>query len=103
MATAELIGPDGLFYHPSVRVGLFMQSAGLDYVMRRHVAEETFIMLGGSDYWSCDGSAPVRAETGAMLHHPSNAPHGSRTDDEPLIAAWRWTGDIGWDGYELIG
>lgn len=103
MAAAELIGPDGLFHHPNVRVGLFMQSAGLDYGIRRHVAEETFLMLGGSGYWSCDGSAPALAQTGATLHHPSNAPHGSRTYDEPLIAAWRWTGDIGWDSYELIG
>ena len=56
--------------HATVRVGLFMQSVGLDYVTRTHPAEETFIMLGGSGYWTCDGSAPTLAHAGAIIHHP---------------------------------
>jgi len=103
MATTELIGPDGMIFHPTVRAGLFMQIADLDYVTRTHPAEETFVMLGGVGYWACNGSVPQSQVTGAYIHHPSNAPHASITKAAPLIAAWRWTGDIGWEGYSLVG
>jgi dimethlysulfoniopropionate lyase len=103
MATAELIGPNGMIFHPSVRVGLFMQVAGVDYVTRTHAAEETFVMLGGAGDWTCNGSLPLRQTAGAYIHHPSGAPHASITRDDPLIAAWRWTGDIAYDGYSLDG
>lgn len=103
MATTELIGPNGMIFHPTVRVGLFMQITGLDYVTRTHPAEETFVMLEGTGYWTCNGSTPKHQTTGAYIHHPSNAPHTSETKDDPLIAAWRWTGDIAYEGYELTG
>ena len=50
LATAELVGPDGMIYSEHVRVGLFVQSPNLNYVTRKHAAEETFIILGGSAY-----------------------------------------------------
>ncbi len=103
MATAELIGPDGMVFHPRVRVGLFIQRAGLDYFTRTHPAEETFVMLGGAGYWTCNGSAPQRHTVGDYIHHPSGAPHASVTLNVPLIAAWRWTGDIAYEGYTLTG
>jgi hypothetical protein len=103
MATTELIGPNGMIFHPTVRAGLFMQIADLDYVTRTHPAEETFVMLGGAGYWTCNGSTPQRQTAGAYIHHPSNAPHTSVTKDDPVIAAWRWTGDIAYEGYTLTG
>jgi dimethlysulfoniopropionate lyase len=103
MATTELIGPNGMIFHPTVRVGLFMQIADLDYITRTHPAEETFVMLGGAGYWSCNGSTPRRQQAGAYLFHPSGVPHTSVTKEEPLIAAWRWTGDIAYEGYKLAG
>ncbi len=103
MATSELIGPDGMLPHDTVRVGLFMQTAGLDYIPHSHPAEETFIMLGGSGYWTCNDSAPILSAAGAIIHHPSGAPHATVTREEPLIAAWRWTGDICLVGYRLHG
>lgn len=103
MATTELIGPDGMIFHPTVRVGLFMQLPELDYVTRTHRAEETFVKLGGAADWTCNSASAQRREAGAYIHHPSNAPHASVTKSDPLIAAWRWTGDIGYDGYTLVG
>ncbi len=103
MATTELIGPNGMIFHPTVRAGLFMQVASLNYVTRTHPAEETFVMLGGAGYWTCNGSPPKRQTAGAYIHHPSNAPHTSVTKDDPVIAAWRWTGDIAYEGYTLTG
>lgn len=103
MATAELIGPNGMIFCETLRVGLFAQSANLNYVTRQHAAEETFIMLGGSGYWQSDNSAPELRKAGDIIFHPSNIPHVSITKAEPLIAAWRWTGDIGYDKYILTG
>ncbi len=103
MATAELVGPDGMIYSEHLRVGLFVQSANLNYVTRKHAAEETFIMLGGSAYWQVEDEPPALCKTGDMIYHPSNVAHVSVTKDEPFIAAWRWTGDIRFDQYTLTG
>jgi len=103
MATAELVGPDGMIYSEHLRVGLFVQSANLNYVTREHAAEETFIMLGGSAYWQVEDEPPTLCKTGDMIYHPSNIPHATVTKDEPFIAAWRWTGDIKYDQYTLTG
>lgn len=103
MMTTEVIGPDGMFDHPTVRIGLFAQSADVAYVTRKHAAEETFIMLGGAGDWQ-KGDEPVRGcVVGDVIHHPPMVPHSSRTHDRPLIALWRWTGDISYRAYELTG
>lgn len=103
MAAAELVGPDGMIYCEHLRVGLFVQAANLKYVTRTHPAEETFIILGGSAYWQVEGEKPELGKSGDMIFHPSNTPHASVTTDEPFISAWRWTGDIRFDQYTLIG
>lgn len=103
MASAELVGPDGMIYSEHLRVGLFVQSANLNYVARKHPAEETFIMLGGSAYWQVEDEQPELCKAGDMIYHPSNIPHVSVTKEEPFIAAWRWTGDIRFDQYTLTG
>ncbi len=103
MLTAQLVGPDGMFFHPTVSMGLFVQAAGLDYVTRKHMAEETFIMLGGVGWWSTHDGPGEERRSGAVIHHPSMIPHASVTRDHPLIATWRWTGDIAWEGYHLTG
>ncbi len=103
LATAELVGPDGMIYSEHVRVGLFAQSANLNYVTRKHAAEETFIMIGGQAYWQVEDEEPALCKTGDMIFHPSNVPHATVTTDQPCIAAWRWTGDIGYDQFTLTG
>ncbi len=100
--TCEIVGPDGIFFNETLKVGLFFQTAGLDYVTRLHAAEETFIMLTGSADWTCNDVKTSR-KAGDVIHHPSNAPHKSVTLDQPFIAAWRWTGDIRKSEYKLTG
>ena len=103
MLTAEILGPTGMVFHPNVRIGLFMQSANVDYVTRIHAAEETFVMLSGTGYWAQNGEEPVQRRAGDIIHHPSNMSHSTVTKNEPLIAAWRWGGDISIDEYFLKG
>ena len=103
MYTAELIGPDGLVFNPDLRAGVFLQEAGLDYVTRSHAAEECFHMMAGEGFWSTYDGPSTPQGAGAAILHPSDTPHRSETRDHPMLAAWRWSGDIGWDSYQLKG
>ncbi len=102
MLTTEIIGRNAMLPCDHLRVGFFFQQAGLDYVTRVHAAEETFIMVAGAADWRCFDTTTPR-KTGDIIFHPSMAPHASVTHDQPLLAAWRWTGDIGYDLYKLTG
>jgi hypothetical protein len=101
MPMCELVGPDGMFPNTNIRVGLWMQQANLKYGPRRHAAEETFLILAGSALWSMADEPPSKHGPGAARHHPSNILHTSITTTEPVFAAWRWSGDIGFDQYQL--
>lgn len=102
MVTAEIVGPDGAFHNPNIRAGLFMQEPNLHYTTRTHAAEETFIMLAGMGRWGRGwDDSPTDCTAGDMIFHPSMTPHSTRTLREPLIAAWRWSGDITIGGYRL--
>lgn len=102
IATAELIGPDGMIFNDKLRIGLFAQSANINYVTQDHAAEENFIMLGGSGYWQTDAE-PTLKKSGDVIHNPSMTPHVSVTKNEPFIAAWRWSGDIRFEKITLTG
>lgn len=103
MLTAELIGPDGPLYSDRVRLGLFWQDAGVSYPARSHAAEECYILLAGQGGWSLDHAPMTTRTPGEVIFHPSLAPHASQTLDHPMLAVWRWTGDIGWDSYRCTG
>ena len=103
MMQAELIGPGALFDSDTLSIGLFVQSAQLDYVARAHAAEETFFMLGGEGLWTAEDRAEHREQAGAQIHHPSMMLHSSRTANMPLLATWRWSGDISVEQYTLKG
>lgn len=104
MQTTYLMGPDqSVLHHDSVRVGLFLQSPDVDYPARDHAAEETFYILSGTADWRL-GEAPARpCPPGSYVYHPSNVLHATRTGAEPVLAAWRWTGDTRFSTYELKG
>lgn len=101
-AVAALLGPGALVEVPDLRGGLFMQRAGLFYPLHAHNAEETYAMLAGEGEWTLEGHAPVLHGAGALIHHPSNAGHATRTRARPLLAAWRWSGDIDTTSYRML-
>ena len=103
MATVELVGPDGMFFNPTLRVGVFMQDAGVHYSTRTHPAEETFIMISGMGRWGRGWQdTTTDHHAGDMIFHESMEPHSTRTFGAPFVALWRWNGDIRVDGYELV-
>ena len=102
MATVELVGPDGMFFNPTLRAGVFMQDAGVHYSTRTHPAEETFIMISGMARWGRGWQdTTTDHHAGDMIFHESMVPHSTRTFGAPFVALWRWNGDIRLDGYEL--
>lgn len=103
MLTSELVGPTGMIYHDRIRAGLFYQGPNLNYVTRVHSAEETFVVLAGTAEWTVDNGPLISKAPGDMAHHPSMAPHRSVTRAQGTLAAWRWTGDIRMETYDLIG
>lgn len=102
MLTAELAGPDGQVHHPTVRLGLFFQMPGLNYVTREHAAEETFVMIAGGANWTVADETTHR-QAGEASHHPSMVPHSSATGASAVLAVWRWTGEISYGRYRLTG
>lgn len=101
MTATELLGPDGMFPAGDVRVGIWMQSPNLTYGPRRHIAEETFHIIAGSALWSTEDTDLTERGSGDIVFHPSNILHTSITKQKPMITAWRWSGHIGFDGYQL--
>lgn len=103
MMQVELIGPDGIFFADSMRLGLWVQSANLNYPIRAHAAEETFFILSGTARWTRDGQPAYLAGAGCEVHHPSFMEHSTTTTDGPILALWRWSGDIAIEQYVLKG
>lgn len=101
-AVVSLIGPGAMVEAEGVRSGLFMQVAGAFYPLHAHAAEETYVMLAGEGEWTCLPGEPARRKAGDYIHHPSDAPHATRTFERPLLAAWRWSGDIGLESYRIL-
>lgn len=98
----KLVGPEGQFPAGGLRVGIYVQAPNVDYTLRSHAAEETYILPGGHSFWSV-GDAPLAPrETGEVVFHPSMIPHRTVTTDAPLIAAWRWSGQISFDSYNML-
>jgi quercetin dioxygenase-like cupin family protein len=95
-----LMGPGCLIEHAALRAGLFMQRPNSYYPLHNHDAVETYVMIEGVGYWT-QGKETTRYETGGVIHHPSGMLHAFRTLKQPLVALWRWSGDIGPDTYLL--
>ena len=101
MPMAELVGPDGMFFNETVRVGLWLQNKGIVYGPRQHEAEETFFIFNGEASWETESSEPKIQGPNTYVFHPSNILHTSITSSSFVFTAWRWSGDIGFEKYTL--
>ena len=101
-AVVSLIGPGAMVEAEGVRSGLFMQVADTYYPLHGHAAEETYVMLAGRGQWTLEGRRPAWRRPGAHIHHPAGMGHATRTGPRPLVATWRWSGDIGLESYRIL-
>ncbi|MDR2788623.1 MAG: cupin [Candidatus Accumulibacter sp.] len=93
MAWAELVGPIAPFHSNRVCLGLTAIGPHLLYPPHRHPAVETYLVVSGSADWTAEGIARTHPP-GALILHPANIAHAMETGDEPLLAAYAWTGDV---------
>ena len=101
MPMAELVGPDGIFFNDTVRVGLWLQNKDIVYGPRQHAAEETFFIFNGEASWTTELSESTIQGPNTYIYHPSNVLHTSITTYSFVFTAWRWSGDIGFEKYSL--
>jgi hypothetical protein len=101
LAVTELLGPDGMFFRPDLRIGLLLQADGLHYPNHRHAAEELYFVLVGTACWAVDDAEPAPSAPGAFILHRSLQPHNMVTGSEPMLALWGWSGDIEGSSYAI--
>lgn len=101
LAVVELLGPDGMFHVPDLRIGLLLQGEGLHYPSHRHAAEELYLVLDGTACWAVDNAVPAPRHPGAFILHGSHQPHEMVTGTEPMLALWGWSGDIAGSSYSV--
>ena len=102
IASVELIGPSGMISHATLRAGLLLQDARLDYPWHRHAAEELYLVLHGTALWTAGTDAPLAVSPGGFVHHRPWRTHRMTTGEEALLAFWGWGGDIDYARYELV-
>ena len=92
---AEIIGKQGPFVSTRMRAGIGVYGPHLDYPLHRHQAEEIYVVLAGSAFFSRGDDAPALRKPGDVLYHAPHMPHGLRTADKPLVLAYLWqNGDL---------
>ncbi|THF65291.1 dimethylsulfonioproprionate lyase family protein [Pseudothauera rhizosphaerae] len=93
MAWAELVGPLAPFRSDRACLGLTFIAPRTRYPEHFHPAVETYFVLSGTARWTAAGVTHERVP-GDWVLHPSDIIHVMETGDEPLLAAYTWSGDI---------
>jgi quercetin dioxygenase-like cupin family protein len=93
MGWAELVGPVAPIVSREVCFGLTLIGPHTHYPPHRHPATELYRIVVGHPHWTVDATTSVRGPGTAILHE-SNVVHAMRTEDEPLLAIYSWTGDV---------
>jgi quercetin dioxygenase-like cupin family protein len=93
MAWAEFIGPEAPVTSPQVCLGITLIGPHRLYPAPHHPAAESYFVLSGTAKWTKAGAAQ-KLPPGSFVLHPSNVVHSMESGDEPLLAAYTWTGDL---------
>jgi quercetin dioxygenase-like cupin family protein len=93
MAWAELVGPKAPFHSDQVCLGLTVIGPHVRYPEHAHPAVEVYYVLSGTARWTAKGISKAWPP-GAYILHASNVIHAMETGDEPLIAAYTWSGNV---------
>ncbi len=84
-----------LLHSEEVMVGLFLLGPNRLYPAHQHPAAEMYAVLAGTAQWMRGDEPWQTRKPGEYFIHASNQAHAMRTLDEPLLALWAWTGDLG--------
>lgn len=100
-AYVELIGPDGMVRSDDIRLGFYWHDSHTFYPAHRHNAVELYHVLSGTGLWQYQGRAWTPRPAGSFILHESRQDHATRTEAEPILTLWSWTGDISFDSYSM--
>jgi mannose-6-phosphate isomerase-like protein (cupin superfamily) len=100
--SVAIVGPQGMITDERFKFGIYLQPPGMFYPAHRHEAEELYFVLSGKAQWEKDGAGFEPVAGGDLIHHAPYQAHAMRTQDEPLLALWSWTGNLSNDTYSFV-
>lgn len=98
-AFVEVVGPDGVLPAEALRFGFYLQAPETHYPSHSHAAEEFYLPVSGTALWQKDSGPFDAVAPGRIIHHVPFQRHAMQTRDEPMLAMWIWTGDLGFASY----
>jgi hypothetical protein len=101
-AHAEILGSTGCFTGDDFRLGLLLLGPGLHYPDHYHPAPELYWLLTGPSDWKRGAGGFASRRAGEMIWHRPFVVHATRTHDQPLLALWAWSGEVG-EPVRLVG
>ena len=100
-SVVTLVGPDAPIAYDTLLFGLYYLAPHSTYPLHAHTAAETYTVLSGTANWQA-GDRRFPLTPGDAVHHPPNLPHAMRAGPSGFLAMWRWSGDIGFDSYQML-
>ena len=89
----EIIGPNGLLYAETCRVGFLILGQDVYYPAHHHEATELYHTVSGSGYWQQGEEEEHPRPSGQPIFHAPWESHAMRTTT-PILALWSWAGAI---------
>ena len=100
-AYVEFIGPDGMVQSDDIRLGIYWHDRDTFYPSHRHNAVELYHVLSGTGFWQHLSPTWVPRPAGSFILHGSREDHATRSEAEPILTLWSWTGDISFESYSM--
>jgi hypothetical protein len=91
MAFAEIIGPEAPFKSQNLCIGLTLIGPKTFYPPHAHPAIELYLVAAGTAIWTAGENSGSNGP-GAFVLHSSRIVHAMRTQGEPLLAVYSWSG-----------
>lgn len=89
----QLIGPNSIIEHQSVRVGVAVWGPNLHYPSHHHEAEELYHVLAGQPSFTSEGMRRI-TEPGDAVHHAPWQPHQQDFGATPTVLLYCWAGAV---------
>ena len=90
----QLIGPDSIVEHQTVRVGIGLWGPNLHYPAHHHEAEELYHVLAGRPDFGDEIGQLRRTGPGDAVYHPPWQVHSQDFGKTPTVLLYCWAGAV---------